>query len=96
MILNVYECQFVHTFFLKILFIYSQETQRERQRHRQREKQALCWEPDVGLDPRTPRTRPELKADAQLLSPPGIPGFLFSDCVYLTMRGSYVQHLLTL
>ena len=29
------------------------ERQRERQRHRQKEKQALCREPDVGLDPRT-------------------------------------------
>ena len=35
-------------YFLKILFFH--ETQ---QRHRQREKQALCWEPDVGLCPRT-------------------------------------------
>ena len=26
---------------------------RERQRHRQREKQALCGEPEAGLDPRT-------------------------------------------
>ena len=51
-------------FFLKILFIYSQETQREteRQRHRQREKQAPCREPDVGLDPRSPGSHPRLKA----------------------------------
>ena len=33
------------------LFIH--EKHRERQRHRQREKQALCMEPDAGLDPRT-------------------------------------------
>ena len=37
--------------FFKILFIYSWETQREGQRHRQREKQALCKEPNAGLDP---------------------------------------------
>ena len=49
------------------------ERERERQRHRQREKQAPCGEPDVGLDPRTPGSHPELKADAQLLSHPGIP-----------------------
>ncbi|CAD7670600.1 unnamed protein product [Nyctereutes procyonoides] len=30
-------------------------THRERQRHRQREKQAPYREPDMGLDPRTPR-----------------------------------------
>ena len=28
------------------------ERERERQKHRQREKQALCKEPNVGLDPR--------------------------------------------
>ena len=43
----------------------------ERQRHRQREKQALCGESDVGLDPRTPGSRPEPKADVQPLSHPG-------------------------
>ena len=45
----------------------------ERQRHRQREKQAPCREPDVGLDPGTQGSHPELKADAQLLSHPGVP-----------------------
>ena len=32
-------------------------------------------EPGVGLDPRTPGSRPEPKADAQLLSHPGIPNW---------------------
>ena len=32
------------------------ERERERKRHRQREKQALCWQPDVGLGPGTPRS----------------------------------------
>ena len=45
----------------------------ERQRHRQREKQAYCREPDAGLDPRTPGSRPEPKADAQPLSHAGAP-----------------------
>ena len=49
------------------------DTERERQRHRQREKQTPSGEPDVGLDPRTPGSCPELKADAQPLSHPGIP-----------------------
>ena len=35
---------------------------RERQRHSPREKQASCKEPDVGLDSRTPESRPGLKA----------------------------------
>ena len=51
------------------------DTESERQRHRQKEKQALCREPDVGLDPRTPGSWPELKADAQPLSHPGAPLF---------------------
>ena len=47
--------------------------ERERQRHRQREKQAPCPEPDVGLDPGTPGSCPEPKADTQLLRYPGVP-----------------------
>ena len=60
-------------FFFKIVFIYSSETQRERQRHRQREKHVPCREPEVGLDPRTPESRPEPKADAQPLNYPDVP-----------------------
>ena len=45
----------------------------EREAGTQREKQAPCREPDVGLDPRTPGSRPEPKADAQLLSHPSAP-----------------------
>ena len=64
------------------------DTQRERQRHRQREKQAPGREPEVGLDPGTPGSRPEPKADAQPLSHPGVPsfeckwGFFFKDFIY--------------
>ena len=39
------------------------DTDRERQRHRQKEKQAPCSEPDVGLNPETPGSPPEPKAD---------------------------------
>ena len=46
-----------------------------RQRHRERDKQAPHREPDVGLDPRTLRSHPELKADAQPLSHPGVLSF---------------------
>ena len=61
----------IRFFFFKILFVH--ERHRERQRDRQREKQAPCGEPDGGLDPRTPGSRPELKAEAQLLSHLGTP-----------------------
>ena len=50
--------------FLKILFIHERHRERERQRHRQKEKQAPCREPNVGLDPGTPGSHPEPKADA--------------------------------
>ena len=49
------------------------ERKRERQRHREREKQAPYWEPNVGLDPGTPGSRPGWKADAPPLSHPGVP-----------------------
>ena len=42
-------------------------------RQRQRAKQASHREPDVGLDPRTLGSHPELKADAQPLNHSGIP-----------------------
>ena len=64
-------------FFLKILFIYSRDTERERERERgrdrQREKQGPCREPDVGLNPGSPGSRPGPKAGAKPLRHPGIP-----------------------
>ena len=45
--------------------------------HRQREKQAPCRAPDVGLDPRTPGSRPGPKAGAKPLSHPGSPSRIF-------------------
>ena len=49
------------------------EREREREAETQAEKQAPCREPNVGLDPRMPRSRPGMKAGAQPLSHPGIP-----------------------
>ena len=54
------------------------DTQREAETQ-EREKQAPCGEPDVGLDPRSPGSCPEPKADAQPLSHPGAPGGLFQE-----------------
>ena len=65
-------------YFLKILFIHERK-ERERQRHR--EKQAYCEEPEAGLNPRTPGSRPEPKEDAQPLSHPGAPSIAF-DAVH--------------
>ena len=49
------------------------DTERERQRHRQREKQAPSREPDVGLNPKSPGSRPGPKEGTKLLGHPGIP-----------------------
>ena len=49
------------------------DTLRERQRHRQKEKQTPYREPDAVLDPRTPGSQLEPKADAQPLNHPGTP-----------------------
>ena len=50
------------------------DREKKRQRHRQREKQApRSREPNAGLDPGTPGSRPQPKAGAKPLSHPGIP-----------------------
>ena len=49
--------------FLKILFIH--EIHRERQR-----EQALCGEPDVGLDTKTSGSQPEAKSDRHSTTEP--------------------------
>ena len=64
-------------FFFKI-FIYLWETreierERERQRHRQREKQAPCREPNVELNPVTPRSRPGSKVELNCWATQGSP-----------------------
>ena len=50
------------------LFIHERYTQREAET-----EQACCREPNAGLNPRTLGSGPELKADAQPLSHPGVP-----------------------
>ena len=49
------------------------DTEREKQRHRQKEKQTPCREPNMGPYPGIPGSHPELKADTQPLSHPGVP-----------------------
>ena len=63
--------------FFKRFYLFIHGRHRERQRCRQREKQVPCRETNAGLDPRTPGSRPKLKADAQPLSHSGIPRSLF-------------------
>ena len=59
--------------FFKDLFIHERHT-RERQRHRQRDKEAPTGNPIWDSIPGLLGSRPELKADAQPLSHPGVPG----------------------
>ena len=60
-------------FFFKIIFIHERHRERGRDTGRE-EKQAPCKEPDAGLDLGNPGSHPESKANAQLLSHPGVPG----------------------
>ena len=58
-------------FFFNIVFIHLRERQRDREdvqwegqrRGRGKADSPLSWEPNVGLDPRIPGSRPELKVD---------------------------------
>ena len=51
---------------------------RERQRHRQREKEAPCRKPNVGLNLRTPGSRPGLNEGRHSTAePPRRPKVLF-------------------
>ena len=72
------------THFFKRFYLFM--TDRERQRHRQREKQALCREPDVGLDPWTPGSCPGLQAVLNPLSHPGclLRVFIMNGCCTLS------------
>ena len=66
------------SFFCFVLFCFLiYDSHRERERHRQREKQTPFREPNVGLDPTTPGSRPGLKAGSKSLSHPRIPGNIF-------------------
>ena len=71
-----YKVWFIVNVFFKYLFIHDRH--RQRQRHRRREKQAPRQEPDTGLNPGTPGSRPGPKASTKPLSHPGIP---YSQCL---------------
>ena len=66
------------------------DIERDRQRHRRREKQAPWQEPNVGLHPGTPGSRPGPKAGAKPLSHPGIPQVFaeFNESLDITGKDS--------
>ena len=60
------------------------DTQRGRDTGRGRSRRR---EPDAGLDPETPGSHPEPKADAQPWSHPGVPTFpLFKNLIIYIIR----------
>ena len=60
---DLHVAEFFLFFFKDFIYLFIEtHTEREKQRHRQREKQALCREPDVGLDPWSPGSHPRLQA----------------------------------
>ena len=74
----------MHVLDLKFfLFIYDSHTHREREREREAETQeegeagSMHREPDVGLDPGSPGSRPGPKAGAKPLRHAGIPHYSF-------------------
>ena len=67
-------------------------THREREREREREAETQAegeagslQEPDAGLDPGSPGSRPGPKAGAKALSHPGIPSFVFLTFLLLCL-----------
>ena len=68
--------RFIYLFLRFYLLIHEGHTERQTETQRQ-EKQAPRKEPDMELYPGTLGSHPELKADAQLLSHPGVPKDLF-------------------
>ena len=53
------------------------DTERKAETQAERGEAGSMQGADVGLDPRTPGSRPEPKADAQPLSHPGIPLYVY-------------------
>lgn len=85
-------------FFFNDFFIYLSEHGSawvERGEQEEREKQTLLGrDPDAGLCPRTPRSRPELKAARKLTKSPGAP--LLSDfCLKFVHTHTHTHTLLS-
>ena len=79
-------------------------TEREKKREREAETQAegeagsMHREPDVGLYPGSPGSRPGPKAGAKPLRHPGIPNFLnfiisWLNCILLTCYYFYILNI---
>ena len=58
-------------------FIYQRDREREAENYAEREAGSMHREPDVGLDPGSPGSRPGPMAGAKPLRHPGIPPYIF-------------------
>ena len=63
----------------------------QKEAETQREKQTPCSSPSAGLDPGVPESHPQLKAEAQLLSHPGIPKLQTYTQTYIHGLAKYLQ-----
>ena len=91
--LSRFQLLFYFYFSKKIFFnfyLFMIVTERERGTETQAEGEASSThrEPDVGLDPGSPGSRPGPKAGTKPLRHPGIPYFYFLRFIYLFMRGA--------
>ena len=75
---NYYYClvHTIHLIFFQDFIFFTHERHREAETQAEGEAGSM-QEPDAGLDPRTPGSRPEPRADTPPLSHPGAPGLLF-------------------
>ena len=72
------------------------DTQRQREAETQAEGEAgsIHREPDVGLDPGSPGSRPGSKAGAKPLRHPGIPHYSFLSFIPLSHFGTPITRML--
>ena len=75
-------------------YLFIHERHRERQRLRQKEKLDPCGKPNAGLDPRSLRSWPKPKADAQSLNHLGIPYPTFCKRLPLLNMALFINVLL--
>ena len=72
-------CRFYLFIFKDFIYLSTRDTQTEPEIQAEGEAGSMQGA-RVGLDPRTPGSRPEPKADAQPLSHPGVPKSCYFKC----------------
>ena len=78
-ILEEFSLKFFFNFYLFVIVTH-RERENEAETQAEGEAGSMHREPDVGLDPGSPESRPGPKAGAKLLRHPGIPRIFFNFC----------------